>query len=110
MDYPPYWNYIEGIGRKEHRPFKRALRKPLTRFEREFTPHLFDGETYFPVSTIKEVPGRNHSQALKVAQGKLALEENSFFANRLIKSNATCERGRWLYTDAPSERVTLGGL
>jgi len=110
LDYPPYWNYIESIGRKEHRPFKRALRKPLTRFEREFTPHLLDGETYLPVSTIMEVPGRNHSRTLKVAEGKLALEENSFFANRLIKSNATYEGGRWQHTAGPSARVTLSGL
>lgn len=86
------------------------MSKLLTRFEHEFAQHLIDSETYFPLAEVAEVQGRNHSRALSVENGEFALEENSFFANKLSMNGAKFERGKWKYADIPSKRVTLKGL
>ena len=45
-----YMKYIEAVGKKEARQFKRAMANPLTKFETMMMPQLIDKVGYYPLS------------------------------------------------------------
>lgn len=44
-----YMKYIEAVGKKEARQFKRAMANPLTKFETTMMPQLIDEVGYYPL-------------------------------------------------------------
>jgi len=106
------YHYLENIkttlGRKAHGQFRRAIKKPMTRFAREMARNLISGDIYYPVSDRQNRPGRNHLATVKIAEGRMMLEENCYFANPLTIAEAEYGADGKAQYPAPMSRTRIG--
>lgn len=106
------YHYLDSIkttlGVKAHGQFNRAIKKPMTRFAREIAKHLITGDIYYPVSERQNRPGRNHLATVKVADGRMSLGENCYFANPLTIAEAEYGPDGKAQYPAPMSRTRLG--